>query len=147
MMILAAILIAGPVSSGALARAQAQDHDEVLILRQRVEEYWAGRVRGDYRRQWDCWALHCGRYDRRRGAIDYVGYEVGDVKIEGNSATVHVKVTARITLAGSQAKPVVKTVTMPDAWVKAKGIWYRRADQPAPPTPPPATVPPSEWVW
>ena len=146
MTILAGVLVAGFVLSGGLALAQNQDPDEVLTLRQRVAEYWAAaRIKRDYRRQWDCWRVHCEEYKSGKGAIQYLGYEVGDARIEGSFATVQVKVTARITLPNG--RKVVRTATVPDAWVKVEGVWHRRADQPDSSTTPPGTVPPSGWVW
>jgi hypothetical protein len=133
--------------------AQAQDPD-IATLRQRVTEYWAARVARDYGRQRDLsevrpilsgpemlvWGK--GYYEGGKGAIQYLGYTVGEAKIDGRSAVVQVEVTARITLPGSQVKPVVTTRTVPDAWIKVEGVWYRRADQPLSSTTPPGTVPP-----
>lgn len=109
--------------------------DDTLALRQRTAEYWAARVARDYRTQWELseprlkGRITSEEYAAGRGAIQYLGYDVGDADIKGSFASVQVKVIARITLPGSQAKPVVKTQTVPDAWVKVEGVWYRRADQ------------------
>jgi hypothetical protein len=110
--------------------------EESLVLRHRAAEYWAARVARDYRTQWELSEPRLkGRttpedYARGKGAIEYLGYEVGDASINGSFASVHVKVIGRVTLPNSRAKPVVKTATVPDAWIKVDGIWYRRADQP-----------------
>jgi hypothetical protein len=110
--------------------------DESLALRQRAAEYWAARVARDYRTQWELSEPRLkGRvtpeeYGAGRGAIQYLGYDVGDTDIKGSFASVQVKVIARVTLPGSQAKPVVRTATVPDGWIKVEGVWYRRADQP-----------------
>jgi hypothetical protein len=110
--------------------------DETLTLRQRAANYWAARVARDYKAQWELSEPRLkGRitpeeYAAGKGAIQYLGYEVGDAKIEGSFATVQVKVIARISLPRSQAKPVLRTATVPDAWVKVEGVWYRRSDQP-----------------
>jgi hypothetical protein len=117
------------------ARLTRPGQDESLALRQRAAEYWAARVARDYRTQWELSEPRLkGRmtpeeYSAGRGAIQYLGYDVGDADIKGSFASVQVKVIARVTLPGSQAKPVVRTATVPDGWVKVEGIWYRRADQ------------------
>jgi hypothetical protein len=136
---------AGVVPAGAqpgVAKAPEATQAEMDAVRQRAADYWAARVARDYKAQW---ALSEPRlrgrttpedYARGKGAIEYLGYEVGDAKIDGNFATVDVKVIGRVTIAGSRAKPVVRTATVPDAWIKIEGVWYRRADQPSD-TPPP----------
>jgi hypothetical protein len=117
--------------------------DESLILRQRAAEYWAARVARDYRKQWELSEPRLkGRttpeeYGAGKGAIQYLGYEVGDASINGSFASVQVKVIGRITLPNSRAQPVTRTSSVPDAWIKVEGIWYRRADQPESPGGPP----------
>jgi hypothetical protein len=118
------------------AQASAPSEEEALAVRQRAADYWAARVARDYRVQWDLSEPRLkGRitpeeYGTGKGAIQYLGYEVGNAKIDGSFATVQVKVIARVTLPKSQAKPVMRTATLGDAWVKVDGVWYRRADQP-----------------
>jgi hypothetical protein len=118
------------------ATATQPGPEETLALRQRAAEYWAARVARDYKTQWELSEPRLkGRitpeeYGAGRGAIQYLGYDVGEADIKGSFASVQVKVIARITLPKSKAKPVLKTATVPDAWIKVEGIWYRRADQP-----------------
>src|SRR5262245_35734885 len=110
--------------------------DETLTLRQRAAEYWAARVARAYKTQWELseprlkGRITSEEYGAGRGAIQYLGYDVGDADIKGSFASVQVKVVARITLPSSKAKPVLKTATVPDHWIKVDGVWYRRADQP-----------------
>jgi len=112
--------------------------DEILSLRQRTAEYWAARIARDYRTQW---ALSEPRlkgkmtpeeYGAGKGAIQYLGYEVGDARINGAFAVIDVKVIAKVTIARRPAEPLVRTAKVEDGWVKVDGIWYRRADQPEP---------------
>lgn len=123
-------------TQGASSEGTKPTEDETLLLRQRAADYWAARVARDYRAQWELTEPRLkGRitpeeYAAGKGAIAYLGYEVGDAKIDGHFATVQVKVIARISLPKSQAKPVLRAVTVPDAWVKVEGVWYRRSDQP-----------------
>jgi hypothetical protein len=120
--------------------------EETLTLRQRAADYWAARVSRDYRVQWELSEPRLkGRitpeeYARGKGAIQYLGYEVGDAKIDGSFATVQVKVIARVSLPRSQAKPVIRSATVGDAWIKVEGVWYRRTDQPQDPGGPPSTL-------
>jgi hypothetical protein len=122
------------VPTGGTAAQPAQD--EALTLRQRTAEYWAARVARDYKTQWELseprlkGRITAEEYAQGKGAIHYLGYEVGDASIDGNFAKIDVKVIARITVPNSRAKPVVRTQTVPDAWIKVEGVWYRRADQP-----------------
>jgi len=109
--------------------------EEAQELRQRAAEYWDARLRVDYCRQLKLseprlqGRVTCEEYAGGKGAIQYLGYDVGDADIKGSFASVQVKVIARITLPGSRAQPVVKTAIVPDAWIKVEGVWYRRADQ------------------
>jgi hypothetical protein len=110
--------------------------DETLTLRQRAAEYWMARTKRDYRAQWELseprlkGRMSPEQYGAGKGAIHYLGYEVGDAKIDGHFATVEVKVIARITVASQPTQPLVRTATVNDGWVKIEGVWYRRADQP-----------------
>lgn len=96
------ILVAGFVLSGGMAVAQAQDPQEVLVLRERVAEYWAAKVNRDDCRprnlseprailrrgpEMPVWktegdtpkrGVNSREYQRGRGAIQYLGHEVGD---------------------------------------------------------------------
>jgi hypothetical protein len=140
-MILAGVLVAGFAFSDGMTVAQVQDSD-IATFRQRVTEYWAARVARDYSRQRDLSQMppiltgpemlvwEKGYYEAGKGTLQYLGYAVGDAKIDGCSATVQVEVTTRIVLPKSKAKPVVRTMTVADAWIKVDGLWYRRADQP-----------------
>jgi len=109
--------------------------EEPQEVRQRAAEYWDARVKRDYCRQLKLseprlqGRVTCEEYARGKGAIEYLGYDVGDADIKGSFARVQVKVVARITLPGSRANPVVKTATVPDAWIKVESVWYRRVDQ------------------
>jgi hypothetical protein len=129
----------GTGAAGAPAGGPAED--AALVLRQRVAEYWAARVAKDYRTQWELSEPRLkGRmtpeeYGAGKGAIHYLGYEVGDAKIDGAFASVDVKVIARIMLPRRPTEPLVRTGTVEDGWVKVAGLWYRRVDQPEPPPP------------
>lgn len=128
-----------PLHSGDHPAGVEQTHpsadEDALALRHRAAEYWDARTKGDY-----CLQLKlseprlqgrttCEEYARGKGAIQYLGYDVGDARITSSFGNVQVKVVGRITLPGSQAKAVVKTATVSDAWIKVDGVWYRRADQ------------------
>ena len=150
-------LVAGPVAllasglgggtgsaqgtGAAEAPAVSPVEDDALVLRQRVAEYWAARIAKDYRTQWELseprlkGRMTAEEYGAGKGAIHYLGYEVGAAKIDGTFASVGVKVIARITLPRRPTEPLVRTGTVEDGWVKVAGVWYRRVDQPEPPPP------------
>ena len=71
-------------------------------------------------------------YGAGKGAIQYLGYEVGEANIDGTFASVDVKVIAKITMPRQPTQPLVRSTTVKDGWVKVDGVWYRRADQPEP---------------
>jgi len=114
---------------------------EEITLRQRVVDYWSAVVARDDCRRRDLmaprtspklgrdemlvWENGCPPISSR--VVQYLSYAVGDIRIEGRSATVQVDVTARITLPRAQAKPIVKTTRVLDEWVKVDGVWLRRS--------------------
>jgi hypothetical protein len=135
----AAQLPSGAAPAGSVAEGQAAD---VQSLRERAAEYWAARVARDYRAQWALMEPRfTGRtdpdeYAKGKGAVRYLGYEVGDAKIDGFFATVQVKVLGEVAVPGrATSKPYTKVATLSDAWIRVDGVWYRRADQPSEPAP------------
>jgi hypothetical protein len=127
---------AGTTFAQTTAPPATAPQDETLALRQRAAEYWSARTKRDYRTQWELTEprfkarVPPEQYGAGKGAIQYLGYEVGDARIDGYFGVVDVKVIARIAVPSRSKQPMVRTGTVPDAWVKIDGTWYRRADQP-----------------
>ena len=83
---------------------------EVDTLRGRVAAFWAARVEGDSKGQWDLLEprgrgrLSPGDYSPVRGVMKYLAYQVEDATVNGTFATVKVRLLAQITLVPSQGQ-------------------------------------------
>jgi hypothetical protein len=141
------LMIFAVVGSGAIARAQgAASATSVAVnaeaneaLRQRAAAYWAARLAGDERAQWDLLEPRAkGRltpkeYASERGEnVRYLGYQVESASVEGYFATVKVRVMFEATLPRVGRIPP-QAVVLDDRWVQVGGIWYHQVDDIRPP--------------
>ena len=104
-------------------------------LRQRVAAFWKAMVDGDYAATYQFQdpffrARNTSiAYQYRMGRIQYHGYSIDDVRIEGPRATVKSKVKAEIKpFRASTGKTVVRPETevpVTATWLWIDGDWYR----------------------
>lgn len=121
-------------SSATLGLDQSQG--ETLRLRERTAAFWAARVSRDFRAQWELLEprvkgrVSADEYASGRGALRYLGYEVGEATIDGAFATVKVRVIAQLPPIGGPAqRPMLHAGLVEDRWIKVDGVWYRSQDQ------------------
>lgn len=114
----------------------APAQDEMLRLRERTAAFWAARVARDFRAQWELLEprvkgrVSAEEYASGRGALRYLGYEVGEATIDGAFATVKVRVIAQLPpIGGPGQRPMLHAGLVEDRWIKVDGIWYRNQDQ------------------
>ncbi len=111
-------------------RPQIIKEDDGAILRQRVQEYWSYKVKGqldktypyespDYRS-----GVSLVGYITKYGRLPmrYEGFEVVDLWTSGDEG--HVKVNALCRYFLKEKTPVFQR-QMEETWVKAEGQWYR----------------------
>jgi len=125
--------VAAPAAPPAASEAQ------VKTLRERAAAYWAARMNGDDKTQWDLLEprgrgrITVQEYASERKGIKYLGYQVEDATIEGYFATVKVRLLFQ-PLLQRMANVPVQTVLMDDQWVQVGGNWYRQFDDRRPPS-------------
>src|SRR5687767_4841400 len=101
--IAAGLVIWGGVAWGAAAAAESTSAPgqtvspaEVQTLRERAAAYWAARMAGDDKWQWELLEprgrgrLTPQEYAAERRGLRYLGYQIEDANIEGYFATVKV---------------------------------------------------------
>lgn len=117
------------VSAPAAVPAEAQ----VQTLRERAATYWAARMQGDDKTQWDLLEprgrgrLTPQEYGVERKGIRYLGYQIEEAAIDGYFAIVKVRLLFQPILQ-RMANVSVQTVLMDDQWVRVAGTWYRQMD-------------------
>lgn len=105
------------------------------LLRERVKAYWEGMIKNDMKTPYE---THDPFYKARipfeyyvshRGPMVYNAYSIEGVNIQGNIATVKIKVTyeiPRITILGKETSMPPKEVTAEDTYLFLDGTWYRK---------------------
>lgn len=122
-----------PMASSSTPVPPAPTEAQILALRHRAAAYWAARMAGDDKGQWELLEPRGkGRFTPQeyvagRAGIRYLGYQVEDASIDGYFATVKVRLLFQAILPRMTRVPV-QTVLMDDAWVHVGGAWYRRLD-------------------
>jgi hypothetical protein len=119
-----------PVSEGT---ATASD---VERLRERTAAFWAARVAGDPKAQWELLEPR-GRgrmtpleYVPGPGAMKYLAYQVENATVSGYFADVSVRILVQPILPPTQkAKIGPSSTTVKDRWVRIGGTWYRSLEQ------------------
>ena len=124
---------AGAQSSSAASPAPVASSSDVQALRERAATFWAARMAGDYKSQWELLEprgrgrLTPQEYAAERGGIRYVAYQVEDATVNGYFATVKVRLLFQPILPSGRAVPV-QGVVADDRWIRVGGAWYRRLD-------------------
>jgi hypothetical protein len=108
---------------------------DVESLRARAATFWAARVAGDSKAQWELLEprgrgrTSPGDYVRG-GPIKYLGYQIEDVTVIGYFARVKVRlVVVPFKPGGSSRTLGTQVVVGDDEWVRIKGVWYRTFEQ------------------
>ena len=127
----------GAQSSSAAPSASVIAGGEVQDLRERAAAFWAARLAGDYKGQWELLEprgrgrLTPQEYAAERGNILFVAYQVEDATVNGYFATVKVRVLFQPVLPIPRRIPVQALVT-DDRWIRVGGVWYHRLDDEGP---------------
>jgi hypothetical protein len=111
------------------------DNERMKLLRQRANEYWKGMVEKDQKTTYE---LHdpfykafipYAQYAGRLNPIKYLNFDLQDIKIEGNVATVKIKLTyevPKIKVMETEFNQPPKEATLEDTYIFVDGTWYRR---------------------
>jgi hypothetical protein len=119
-----------PASGGAVAAS------DVERLRERAAAFWAARVAGDPKAQWDLLEPR-GRgrltpleYVPGPGAMKFLAYQVENATVSGYFADVSVRILVQPILpATHKAKVGPSSTVVTDRWVRIGGTWYRSLEQ------------------
>jgi hypothetical protein len=122
-------------ASTAAASAEASASD-VERLRERAAAFWAARVAGDPKAQWELLEPR-GRgrltpleYVPGPGALKYLAYQVENAAVDGYFADVSVRILVQPILpAARKAKIGPSGMVVKDRWVRIGGTWYRSLEQ------------------
>lgn len=120
-----------------LVPPSAATADEKEALRARAAAFWAARVDGDAKAQWEVLEprgrgrLTPADYAPARPAVRYLAYQVEDATVNGYFATVTVRLLVQAILPSRQGsgKVIPSTAVVKDGWVRIGGIWYRSLEQ------------------
>jgi hypothetical protein len=120
-----------PASSAPLGSAA-----DTQALRERAAAYWAARLAGDVRTQWELLEprgsgrLTAEEYGPGR-SVRYLGYQIEDATVSGYFATVKVRLLFQPILPPSAATRVVPPMVSvaADGWVRIGGLWYHRLEE------------------
>ena len=126
---------AAPVTKEAAAPpTAAKPEEQAQALRERAAEYWAARMEGDDKAQWELLEprgkgrVTAQEYAAGRSGVRYLGYQIEDAAIDGYFAIVKVRLLFQPILPRMTSVPV-QTVLMDDQWVRVAGTWYRQLDE------------------
>jgi hypothetical protein len=132
--VLAAVGCAAPArTESTSASPPAVSDGQVQTLRERAAAYWAARMAGDDKGQWELLEprgkgrLTPQEYTAGKKSIRYLGYQVEDATIEGYFATVKIRLLFQAILPRMTSVPV-QTVLMDDQWIRVGGAWYRQLE-------------------
>jgi hypothetical protein len=123
----------GAPSTSMATPAPATSQNEDQILRERVATFWAARMTGDPKTQWELLEprgkgrVTIQEYASDRGAVRYVAYQVEDATITGYFALVKVRLMFQPILP-SPRRIGVQTILAEDRWVRIRGVWYRQLE-------------------
>jgi hypothetical protein len=104
-------------------------------LRARANAYWKGMVKKDMKVTYEIHdpfyraKVPFNVYASQRGSIVYHSYHVGEIKIEGNVATVKLTINyevPKIILMGKETSMPPKEVATEDTYLFIDGKWYRK---------------------
>jgi hypothetical protein len=128
-----------PAQSTPATSAPLGSAADIQALRERAAAYWAARLAGDLRAQWEFLEprgrsrLTAEEYGAGR-AVQYLGYQVEDATVSGFFATVRVRVLfypAPPPPVAMRAVPVMPPMVsvLGDGWVRIGGLWYHRLEE------------------
>ena len=126
---------AGAPTQAAVTTPQAASTADVESLRARAATFWAARVAGDSKAQWELLEPRGqGRISPsdyvRSGPIKYLGYQIEDATVNGYFAIVKVRlVVVPLTPSSTGRSLGTQVVVGEDEWVKIRGVWYRTLEQ------------------
>lgn len=126
----------GSPSASAAPGAQAPGPDDVERLRERAAAFWAARMEGDSKAQWEFLEPRGrGRLTpadyAASGPVRYLAYQVEDAAVDGYFATVRVRLLAQSALPtmGPRQRISPSAAVVSDRWVRIGGVWYRSLEQ------------------
>jgi hypothetical protein len=126
---------APPVAAGPV---KATANPDIERLRERAAAFWAARVEGDSKSQWELLEprgrgrLTPGEYAPARGALKFFAYQVEDATVRGHFADVRVRLLVQPNLPPTSARTTnmgPATTVVKDRWIRIGGTWYRSLEQ------------------
>ena len=110
------------------AGPQVVREEEKTKLRDRINEYWQYRIKGDAERAYQCEIpafrekVSILQYANRFKLVKYLDVEVQEIEVKGREASSNLKLTYVIFLKAISDKKLNKFEK--EKWVKIEGTWY-----------------------
>jgi uncharacterized protein YchJ len=110
------------------AGPQVVGEEEKAKFRDRINEYWQYRIKGDAERAYQCEVpafrekVSILQYANRFKLVKYLNIEVQEIEVKGREASSKLKLTYVIFLKAISDKKLSKLEE--EKWVKVKGTWY-----------------------
>jgi hypothetical protein len=123
-----------PAPAPSAGEKPAASEGDTQVLRERVAAFWAARLAGDPKAQWELLEprgrgrLSIQEYTSDRGAVRFVAYQVEDATVTGYFALVKVRVMFQPILPSAR-RIGIQTILAEDRWVKVRGVWYRQLEE------------------
>lgn len=118
------------IFSGCATKEAVKNVPDEEVLRERIVAYWNHKVKQEFDKSYEYEdpyfrkKINMVNYIRsfHAGKSGWAGAKIEDLKIEGDSAIVDMKVMLR--MHASSSRNVEQDVPIEERWVKADGIWY-----------------------
>jgi hypothetical protein len=124
--LLCGLILLGGCAGGA-TRGSVSPEDE---LRDRVTAYWGYKIRGEFDKSYEfedpLYRKNVSMVTYIRsfpaGASTWVGARVEALKVEGDTASVDMKVKLRV--RAGLPEDILPEVALKEKWLKSNGAWY-----------------------
>jgi hypothetical protein len=118
----------------AVTTSSSSSATDVESLRARAATFWAARLAGDAKAQWELLEPRGrGRTSPsdyvRSAPIKYLGYQIEDATVNGYFALVKVRLIVVPMRPGGGRSLGTQVVVAEDEWVRIRGVWYRTLEQ------------------
>jgi hypothetical protein len=113
------------------AASSGAEGDETKVLRDRVTQYWDARVARS-EKVYDFYPVPelGGPKDRKMlgefGNVTFEGYEIEDISVDGDTATVKLQVVADTSTGSPHHKEHAVHVPSQEEWIRVCDTWFRK---------------------
>lgn len=118
------------ILSGCVTKEARKDISDEEVLRHRIMAYWGHKIKKEFDKSYE---YEDPLFRKKISMVNYIkgfniakaswsGASIEDLKIEGDSAIVDMRV--RIKIIVSSSGNLEQDVALKERWVKVDGLWY-----------------------